>query len=183
MAPLEFVCNVDGERALHRRTTHAAASFCYAAAPFPLASLPVQPLSADKLFQFKGVHFKVFNKRKAAMLHKLASVKQARGDLDGAQEQYEQALAMKYAVYGEDAQNADLARTLNNLAIVKKARGDLDGATLRHGGGAMVALTSRSSSTSAAGCRRLWRCFHADSLQSASAIRLHVGIFQDILRL
>jgi len=32
---------------------------------------PWKPLSADKLFHFKGVHFKGFNKRKAAMLHKL----------------------------------------------------------------------------------------------------------------
>ena len=32
---------------------------------------PWKPLAADKLFHFKGVHFKGFTKRKAAMLHKL----------------------------------------------------------------------------------------------------------------
>jgi hypothetical protein len=32
---------------------------------------PWKPLAADKLFHFKGVHFKGFTKKKAAMLHKL----------------------------------------------------------------------------------------------------------------
>jgi len=32
---------------------------------------PWKPLAADKLFHFKGVHFKGFNKKKAAMLHKM----------------------------------------------------------------------------------------------------------------
>jgi len=35
------------------------------------ATGPWKPMTADKLFHFKGVHFKGFNKKKAAMLHKM----------------------------------------------------------------------------------------------------------------
>ena len=32
---------------------------------------PWKPLAANKLLNFKGVHFKGFNHKKAAMLHKM----------------------------------------------------------------------------------------------------------------
>ena len=57
----------------------------------------------------------------AGTLHSLGNVYKQRGNLDGAEAKYEEALEMKRHVYGADAKNTDLARTLENLTRVHAA--------------------------------------------------------------
>jgi CHAT domain-containing protein/Tfp pilus assembly protein PilF len=61
----------------------------------------------------------------AATLHNLGNVAWERGDLDGAQRYYQQALAIQERLAPNSLQ---VAATLNNLGAVALGRGDLDGA-------------------------------------------------------
>jgi tetratricopeptide (TPR) repeat protein len=64
---------------------------------------------------------------KARLLHSLARVLHAQGDLDGARENLERSLEIKASVFGTQ-EHPSVAASLHSLAGVLQAQGDLDGA-------------------------------------------------------
>jgi tetratricopeptide (TPR) repeat protein len=72
-----------------------------------------------------AIQYSVTSQTGAALLARTAGHLYQRDDLLGARELYEQALAMRRRIYGEDVDHPEIASSLHNLAVVLSGLGEL----------------------------------------------------------